>query len=121
MRNLPVNLSGFRLMVTEAPTPKTRLDDNGQTLLATNRDGSQQFVVSLFAKQRVAAGERAFKGEEIKVTLTCDPGESFDEGDYVELVNGTVSFWSNERGAGLSFRADGLKPYVNPARAATAA
>jgi hypothetical protein len=30
-------------------------------------------------KQRVAAGERAPKGEEIKVTLATDPGPGFDE------------------------------------------
>ncbi len=30
LRNIPVNLSGFRLMVTEAPTMKMRKDDEGR-------------------------------------------------------------------------------------------
>ncbi|MEY8040562.1 hypothetical protein AB8O55_14245 [Saccharopolyspora cebuensis] len=80
----------------------------------TDRQGVHQFVVSLFAKRRVQPGEFAGKGDEIKVTLTADPGEGFEEGTYVELVNATVSHWETQNGdryrSGLSFRADGLTP-----------
>src|SRR5690348_11333192 len=108
MRNIPVNLGGYRLMVTEAPVMKTREED-GRVETVTDRDGATLFTVSLFAKQK---GE---KGEEIKVTLATDPGETFEEGDLVELVNATLSPYSfkNAKGetvSGIAFRAMGLKP-----------
>jgi len=117
MRNIPVDLSGFKLMVTEAPVMKMREDENGELVPATNyEDKSQQFVVSLFAKRKPRPdGGRVGKGEEVKVTLTADPGEGFDEGTYVELIDATTSPWAmkDSQGnvsSGLSFRAAGLKP-----------
>lgn len=114
LKNIPVDLSGFKLMVTEAPTLKMRENDKGEMEPATDRLGVQQFVVSLFAKRKPVPGGYAEKGEEIKVTLTADPGEGFEEGTYVELINATMSPWQSERNgrfsSGISIRADGLKP-----------
>lgn len=114
MRNIPANLGGYKLMVTEEPTTKTRETDDGRTEIVTDFHGVQQFVVQLFAKQRTEPGQRAPKGEEIKVTLTADPGESFEEGTYVELIDARVSHWENNRNgrysSGLSFKAGGMKP-----------
>ena len=76
MRDIPVVLNGYRLTVVEPPAPKTREDDNGNEIPVTDRDGAVEFVVSLFAKQRVQPGQRAPKGEEIKVTLATDPGRA---------------------------------------------
>jgi hypothetical protein len=91
MRDLPVLLSGYRCTVVDPPSPKTRDDGAGGQLVVTDRNGVTQFVVSLFVKQRVAAGERAPKGEEIKVTLATDPGPGFDEDTRVELVDPRIS------------------------------
>ncbi|MEJ2854878.1 MULTISPECIES: hypothetical protein [unclassified Saccharothrix] len=108
MRNIPVLLTGWRLMVTEEPALKTREVD-GTAEVLTDRDGASLFVVSVFAKTK---GE---KGEEIRVTLTTDPGPGFEEGSLVELVGATVSPYSfkNAKGetvSGLAWRAVGLKP-----------
>ncbi|MGO1057046.1 hypothetical protein [Crossiella sp. CA198] len=117
MRNLPVNLSGYRFMITESIAVKMVTDDKtGQTKPALNFDGTTQFSVALFAKQRTAPGERPAKGEEIRVTLTADPGE-FEEGQYVELINPVVSSWSRDGKGGMSMKAEGLKPAA-PVRAA---
>ncbi|WP_016699329.1 hypothetical protein [Actinoalloteichus spitiensis] len=114
MRNIPVNLSGYKLMVTEEPQIKMRTSESGAEEVVTNFEGETQFVVSLFAKQRPAEGQRAPKGEEIRVTLRTDPGEGFAEGTYVELIDATVSPWQMTRNgqmsAGLAFSANGLKP-----------
>jgi len=79
--------------------------------------------VSLFAKLRAGDGVRRAKGEEIKVTLETDPGEVFEEGSYVQLVNLRVSPYSflNDRGqtlSGLSFKATGLTPVQSSRKAA---
>ncbi len=116
MRNLPVLFDGYSLTVTEPPEPKTFEDDNGKAVLATDRDGNQMFVVSLFVKQRrTEEGGRRPKGEEIRVTLEIDPGEEFGDGDQVELVNPRVSPYqmTNANGvvtnSGISFRASTVK------------
>ncbi|WP_158853078.1 hypothetical protein [Saccharothrix deserti] len=108
MRDIPVVLTGWRLMVTEEPAMKTREVD-GTTEVVTDRDGASQFVVSVFAKSK---GQ---KGEEIRVILGTDPGPGFEDGTLVELVGATVSPYSfkNARGevvSGLAWRAMGLKP-----------
>jgi hypothetical protein len=110
MRNIPVILTGWRLMVTEEPALKMREID-GQSEIVTDREGANQYVVSVFAKSK---GE---KGEEIKVTLATDPGPGFEEGNLVELIGGTVSPYSfknnrNETVSGLAWRATGLKPLL---------
>jgi phage tail sheath gpL-like len=107
VRDIPVYLGGYKLMVTDEPTLKTR-EVNGQLETVTDREGVNQYVVSLFAKRK---GE---KGEEIKVTLSTDPGEGFEDGDLVELLDATVSPYSfkNDRGetvSGIAFKAAGLK------------
>ncbi|EHR63190.1 hypothetical protein [Saccharomonospora cyanea] len=109
MRNIPVNLAGYRLRVVEPPTMKMRKDDAGREVVVTDREGATKFVVSLFAKVK---GE---KGEEIRVTLDTDPGEGLEEGDLVELVDARVNPYSfkNDRGetvSGIAFSAAGLKP-----------
>ncbi|MBB5910491.1 hypothetical protein [Actinoalloteichus hymeniacidonis] len=110
-----MNLTGYKLMITEAPQMKMRTDDvTGVESVATGFDGAPQFVVKLFMKKRPVEGERVPKGEEYAVTLRADPGDGFDEGSYVELIDATVSPWQNQRGSrfssGISFSALGLKP-----------
>ena len=119
MRDLPVVLDGFKLTVVEPPAPKTRQDANGADVPVTDRDGVAQFVVSLFAKLQVKAGERAPKGEEIKVTLTTDPGEGFAEDTRVQLLDAKINPYSIESPdgrtvSGIAFKAMGLK-HATPA------
>ena len=111
MRDIPVMLNGYKLTVVEPPMPKVREDGT----VITNRDGVTQFVVSLFAKLRVPPGQRAPKGEEIKVTLEADPGPGFGEDDRVELVNARLNAYQLDTPdgrtvAGISFKAMGLTP-----------
>src|SRR3954451_17176862 len=115
MRDLPVLLSSYRCTVVDPPCPKTRDDGAGGQVVVTDRNGVTQFVVSLFVKQRVAAGERAPKGEEIKVTLATDPGPGFDEDSRVELVDPRINSYQIDSPdgrsiSGLAFKAVGLKP-----------
>lgn len=121
MRDLPVMLSGYKLTVVEPPAPKMRDDGNGGQVTVTNSDGVTQFVVSVFAKLRVQPGERAPKGEEIKVTLETDPGEGFEEDVRVELVAPRINPYQIDQGqgrvmSGIAFKAMGLKPVGGPAR-----
>ncbi|NKQ57584.1 hypothetical protein HFP15_32450 [Amycolatopsis sp. K13G38] len=116
MKNIPANLSGYKLMVSEAPVMKMRENEHGEMVPALNWRDEVQFVVSLFAKRRPSSdGRPVGKGEEIRVTLAADPGEGFEEGTYVELIDATVSPWAMKEGSdgvrsGLSFKAAGLKP-----------
>ena len=115
MRDLPVLLSGYRCTVVDPPCPKTRDDGAGGQVVVTDRNGVTQFVVSLFVKQRVAVGERAPKGEEIKVTLATDPGPGFEEDTRVELVDPRINPYQIDSPdgrsiSGLAFKAVGLKP-----------
>jgi hypothetical protein len=119
MRDIPVLLKGYRLTVVEPPEPKTRDDGTGRQIPVTDRNGVTQFVVSLFAKQRVGPGERAPKGEEIKVTLATDPGEGFEEDTHVELIDARLNAYQidTEDGrsiSGIAFKAVGLKPVGRP-------
>ena len=111
MQNIPVVLDGYRMTVVEPPAPKLREDGS----FVTNREGVRQFVVHVFAKVRPGPDGRTPKGEEIKVTLETDPGEGFEEGTRVALVNPRVSPYEikSDNGrvtSGLSFRAVGLAP-----------
>ena len=119
MRDIPVMLSGYKLTVVEPPVPKMREDGRGGWMPVTDRQGVTQFVVSLFAKLRVQPGERAPKGEEIKVTLATDPGEGFEEDTRVELVDARLNAYQidTEDGrsiSGIAFKAMGLKPVGRP-------
>lgn len=109
MRDIPVDLSGYRLMVTEPPALKMKRTPDGMVEPATDGEGANLYTVSLFAKKK---GER---GEEIRVTLATDPGDAVDEGDLVELIGATLTPYSfkNDRGEtvfGIAFKAMGLKP-----------
>ncbi|MGW5790999.1 hypothetical protein ACWEV3_10375 [Saccharopolyspora sp. NPDC003752] len=118
LKDIPANLGGYKLMITEAPTMKMKEDKNGvQEQVVDRRTGEGHYLVSLFAKKRPQEGEFAQRGEEIKVTLTQNPGEGFEEGTYVELLSATVSHWErrSEEGrfsSGLSYKAIGMKPLV---------
>ena len=119
MRDLPVLLNGYKLTIVDAPAPKTRDDGSGRQVVVTDRDGVTQFVVSVFAKQRVGPGERAPKGEEIKVTLATDPGEGFVEDTRVELIDARINAYQMETAdgrvmSGIAFKAAGLKPAGTP-------
>ena len=115
MRDLPVDLGGYTLIVSESPSVKTREED-GQTVEVVDRaTNAKVFTVSLFAKLRAEGpGGRRAKGEEIRVTLETDPGEGFDEGVPVALVNARVSPYAIEgpygTNAGIAFKAVGLAP-----------
>ena len=124
IRDLPVLLSGFRCTVVDPPRPKTRDDGAGGEVVVTDRNGVTQFVVSLFVKQRVGPGERAPKGEEIKVTLATDPGPGFEENTRVELVDPRINSYQIDSAdgrsiSGLAFKALGLKPATVKASAPT--
>ncbi len=124
MRDLPVVLSGYKCTVVDPPAPKTRDDGSGNQVTVTDRNGVVQFVVSLFVKQRVGPGERAPKGEEIKVTLATDPGPGFEEDTRVELIDARVNAYQVEGSggrvsSGLWFKAMGLKPFHAAAGAPT--
>jgi hypothetical protein len=115
MRDLPVLLSGYKCTVVDPPAPKTRDDGAGGEVVVTDRNGVTQFVVSLFVKQRVGPGERAPKGEEIKVTLATDPGEGFGEDTRVELIDPRINSYQIDSPdgrsiSGIAFKAIGLKP-----------
>ncbi|GAA1187486.1 hypothetical protein [Pseudonocardia alaniniphila] len=119
MRDIPVVLSGYKLTVVEPPAPNTRDDGNGGQVVVTDRQGVTQFVVALFAKLRVGPGERAPKGEEIKVTLLTDPGLGFEEDSRVELVDPRINAYQIDSPdgrsiSGISFKAMGLKPVRAP-------
>ena len=111
IKDLPVLLTGHRLSVVELPCPKTK--DDGTPVV--NRDGVTQFVVALFMKLLPRPGQRTPKGEEVRVTLETDPGEGFEEGMRVELVNPRVSTYQIKTDDGrelfgVSFKATGLIP-----------
>ena len=111
IKDLPVLLTGHRLSVVELPCPKTK--DDGTPVV--NRDGVTQFVVALFMKLLPQPGQRTPKGEEVRVTLETDPGEGFEEGMRVELVNPRVSTYQIKTDDGrelfgVSFKATGLIP-----------
>ena len=115
MRDIPVMLDGYKLTVVEPPAPKMREDAAGNLVPATTRDGVTQFVVSLFAKLRTAPGQRAPKGEEIKVTLETDPGDGFGEDVRVALVSPRINAYQIDNAdgrsiSGISFKAVGLAP-----------
>jgi hypothetical protein len=115
MRDIPVMLNGYKLTVVDPPAPKVRDDGRGGVMPVTDRDGVTQFVMSLFAKLRVGPGERAPKGEEFKVTLATDPGEGFEEGSRVELIEPRINAYQIDQGegrvlSGIAFKAMGIKP-----------
>jgi hypothetical protein len=119
MRDIPVILDGYKLTVVEPPAPKMRDNGSGRMVPVLDRQGAQQFVVALFAKLRVQPGERAPKGEEIKVTLATDPGEGFGEDVRVELIDARLNSYQIDTDdgrsiSGISFKAMGLKPAHAP-------
>lgn len=116
MRDIPVMLDGYKLTVVEPPAPKTREDGT----VVTNRDGVTQFVVAVFAKLRTQPGQRAPKGEEIKVTLETDPGPGIEEDARVELIGARINAYQIDSPdgrsiSGISFKAMGLTPLGVPA------
>ena len=121
MRDLEVVLDTYKLTVVDPPAPKMREDANGNLVAATTRDGVTLFVVSLFAKLRTAPGQRAPKGEEIKVTLETDPGDGFGEDVRVALVNPRINAYQIDNAdgrsiSGIAFKATGLT-HAGPAPA----
>ena len=125
MKDISINVSNYRFMVTEAPIMKMVENRQGEMEPVVNkRTGETPFVVMLFAKPVAVPGERQGKGEEIKVNLPRDPGEGFDEGSYVELINPLLNTYEmrgehNEiTNAGIWFKADALKPAARAAAAA---
>lgn len=128
MRDIPANLGGHKLMITEPPAMKTRSikqsDGSFTEELVVNNSGVTMFAVELLVKERPQPGRKASKGEVIGVTLTADPGEGFEEGDYVELIDLVINPYriDAEDGrviAGIAFKAAGLKPVAREsARAA---
>ena len=115
MRDIPVVLEQYKMMIVEPPAPKVREDGKGGWLPVTNREGITQFVVSLFVRLRPQPGFKAPKGEEIKVTLETDPGEGFHEDMHVTLVQPRLNAYQIDSPdgrtvSGISFKALGLAP-----------
>ncbi|MFF4591789.1 hypothetical protein [Amycolatopsis sp. NPDC001319] len=108
----------FKLMVTEAPTMKMRENKNKELVPVIDKEtDTTAFVVMLFAKaKQPGRNGRIGKGEEIKVTLATDPGDGFDEGTYVELIDPVLNTYQTTNdegritGSGLWFKAQGIKP-----------
>lgn len=115
LRNIPVMLEGYRLMVLEEPEVKTRRNEQtGEFEPVTDFEGAPQYVVSVHAKPRKTEdGRPAGKGAEIKVTLETEPHEEIPDGSIVELINPRVSHWENELNgrtmSGLAWKATGIK------------
>jgi hypothetical protein len=120
VQDLPVILEQYKLTIVEPPAPKTRRDEAGRDVVVTDRQGATMFVVSLFAKLQVGAGQRAPKGEEIRVTLETDPGEGFPEDARVQLINPRINAYQIENKdngrvtSGIAFKAAGLTPAGAP-------
>ena len=106
MRNIPVNLTGFKLRVVEEPTVKT--DQDGQILTAYGTT-DPLYTVAVFAKPMATEDGFRGKGEELKITLSTEPGQ-VEEGELVELIGPTVSHWERDGRSGLTWKAQGLKP-----------
>ncbi|WP_043661334.1 hypothetical protein [Thermocrispum municipale] len=122
MRDIPVVTSGYTFMVTGEPEGKTNPD--GSPYRPKDRNDvelDQPFVVMLLAKPKPVPGQpRRKDGEEIKVNLPCDPGEGFDLGTFVELINPVINTFEMRdddgriSNAGIWWKADGLKPATRP-------
>jgi hypothetical protein len=106
MRNIPVNLGGFKLRVVEEPSVKA--DQDGKVITAYGTD-DPLYVVAVFAKPLATAEGFRGRGEELRVTLSVNPA-GVEEGDLVELVAPTVSHWERDGRSGLTWKAQGLKP-----------
>ncbi|BCJ64611.1 hypothetical protein [Polymorphospora rubra] len=105
MRNIPVNLSGYKLRVVEEPSVKTDQEGRVSTAYGTS---DPLFTVAVFAKPVATEDGYRGKGEELKITLTMDPGQ-VEEGELVELIGPTVSHWERDGRSGLTWKAQGLK------------
>ncbi|MFI6240849.1 hypothetical protein ACIBEF_13320 [Micromonospora sp. NPDC050795] len=105
MRNIPVNMGGFKLRVVEEPSIK--MDQEGRVLTAYGTD-DPLYVVGVFAKPLATDDGYRGKGEELKVTLSVNP-QGIEEGDLVELIGATVSHWERDGRSGLTWKAQSLK------------
>ncbi|GAA2509941.1 hypothetical protein [Pilimelia columellifera] len=106
MRNIPVNLAGFKLRVVEEPSIK--VDQEGKVSTAYGTD-EPLYTVGVFAKPAATDDGYRGKGEELRVTLSANP-TGVQEGDLVELIGATVSHWERDGRSGLTWKAQGLKP-----------
>lgn len=106
MRNVPVNLAGFKLRVVEEPAVKVDQEGVVKTVYGTD---DPLYVVGVFAKPVATEDGYRGKGSEFKVTLATNPGD-VAEGDVVELNGPTVSLWEMDGRSGLSWKAASLKP-----------
>ena len=136
LKNLPIVLDGYRLMIVDAPEMKMRKDKKGvevpDTIYGTE---DPKYTVSLFIKRKPSPDGFKSKGEEIKVTLLSDPGPDWEEGQYVSLRGVTASITAiphkNASSAtdtadaigyvGWQFTAEGLSPESPHLAARTAA
>ncbi|MBO4162635.1 hypothetical protein [Micromonospora antibiotica] len=105
MRNIPVNLSGYKLRVVEEPSVKA--DQEGKVITAYGTN-DPLFTVAVFAKPVATEDGYRGKGEELKITLSTEPG-AVEEGELVELIGPTVSHWERDGRSGLTWKAQGLK------------
>lgn len=105
MRNIPVNLAGYKLRVVEEPSVKA--DQDGKVITAYGTS-DPLFTVAVFAKPVATEDGYRGKGEELRVTLASDPGQ-VEEGAVVELIGPTVSHWERDGRSGLTWKAQGLK------------
>jgi hypothetical protein len=105
MRNIPVNLGGYKLRVVEEPAIKT--DQEGRVLTAYGSD-DPLYTIAVFAKPVATEDGYRGKGEELKITLSADPGQ-IEEGELVEMIAPTVSHWERDGRSGLTWKAQGVK------------
>ncbi|MEV6797422.1 hypothetical protein AB0M91_03635 [Micromonospora rifamycinica] len=105
MRNIPVNLAGYKLRVVEEPSVKA--DQEGKVITAYGTN-DPLYTVAVFAKPVATEDGYRGKGEELKITLSTEPGQ-VEEGELVELIGPTVSHWERDGRSGLTWKAQGLK------------
>lgn len=108
LKNVPVQLEGYKVRALEAPQFKTFQNDAGKIEQQTTPDGAPLYELSVFMRQRPQDGQRTPKGFEVKVTLETEPQESLED-EVVELVNPRISQWSRNGRDGVSLRATGVK------------
>jgi predicted nucleotide-binding protein len=116
MQNIPINLGSYKLMIIEATAMK--MQEKGGIAIPVIKEGVNQFIVSLFAKQPPRNG-RSSKGEEIELTLMTDPGDSSEEGTYVELIDAVLNAYSFKRRPEASgCRQRGTRVFIGHGRSA---
>lgn len=111
LKNIPVQLSGYKLRATEEAAVKTYTNDQGmQEVAIDQQSGATMYVLSVLMKQLPTEDRPAGKGFEVRVTLETDPSGQVEEGQLVELISPRINEWEIKGRKGVSLKAKGVKP-----------